>query len=166
MSKQGAVSGAGVGLHECRRFCVGRSTKGQQRSPIDRCSAPTTSTIGICDLHSSIGFNSARNLVRGPGGRRFKSSLPDHSFQAHKRYFCFSVYIDGVETVDGACITDFLANLQRELQTDVLASTLFDFPIKTPPDETRTSSVWIHDVPKSTRVLALSLEAATQRSNR
>ena len=40
----------------------------------------------------------------GPGGRRFKSSLPDQSFQALKQHFWFSVYIDGVEIVDGACI--------------------------------------------------------------
>ena len=40
----------------------------------------------------------------GPGGRRFKSSLPDQSFQVHKRYFWFPVDSDGVEIVDGACI--------------------------------------------------------------
>ena len=39
----------------------------------------------------------------GPGGRRFKSSLPDQSFQTLKRYFWFSVNICGVEIVDGAC---------------------------------------------------------------
>jgi hypothetical protein len=43
----------------------------------------------------------------GPGGRRFKSSLPDQSFQRLKLRFCFSVYSDGVEIVDGACIVDF-----------------------------------------------------------
>ena len=37
----------------------------------------------------------------GPGGRRFKSSLPDQSFQALKLHFWFSVYMDGVEIVDG-----------------------------------------------------------------
>src|SRR5246500_1187684 len=67
----------------------------------------------------------------GPGGRRFKSSLPDHYFQAHKLHFWFSVYIDGVEIVDGACIADFLGNLHWELQTDLLASILFDFPVQT-----------------------------------
>jgi hypothetical protein len=45
----------------------------------------------------------------GPGGRRFKSSLPDQSFQILKLHFWFSVYIDGVEFVDGACIAGFLA---------------------------------------------------------
>jgi hypothetical protein len=43
-------------------------------------------------------------------GRRFKSSLPDHSFQALKLRFWFFVYSDGVETVDGARITDFPVN--------------------------------------------------------
>ena len=43
----------------------------------------------------------------GPGGRRFKSSLPDQYFQALKLHFWFSVYTDGVENVDGACIGDF-----------------------------------------------------------
>src|SRR5215469_4574958 len=39
----------------------------------------------------------------GPGGRRFKSSLPDHSFQALERYFWFFDYISVDEIVDGAC---------------------------------------------------------------
>ena len=43
----------------------------------------------------------------GPGGRRFKSSLPDQSFQTLKLHFWFSVYIYGVDFVDGACIADF-----------------------------------------------------------
>jgi len=37
---------------------------------------------------------------------------PTNSFQAYKLHFWFSVYIDGVEIVDGACIADFLGNLQ------------------------------------------------------
>ena len=45
----------------------------------------------------------------GPGGRRFKSSLPDQYFQALKLHFWFSVYADGVEIVDGASIACFLA---------------------------------------------------------
>jgi hypothetical protein len=32
-------------------------------------------------------------LNSGPGGRRFKSSLPDHFFQGLGRDFCFFVYI-------------------------------------------------------------------------
>jgi hypothetical protein len=54
----------------------------------------------------------------GPGGRRFKSSLPDHSFQALKLHFWVSVYIDGVEIVDGACIAGFPADFRWELRTD------------------------------------------------
>src|SRR5260370_31221209 len=60
-------------------------------------------------------FNSDQQPLEsgsGPGGRRFKSSLPDQSFQALERHFWFSVYIDGVEIVDGACIADFLGNVQ------------------------------------------------------
>ena len=37
----------------------------------------------------------------GPGGRRFKSSLPDQSFQAHKQRFWFFVYTAVVDFVDG-----------------------------------------------------------------
>ena len=47
----------------------------------------------------------------GPGGRRFKSSLPDQHFQALKLHFWFSVYIDGVDFVDGACFADFPEDL-------------------------------------------------------
>ena len=43
----------------------------------------------------------------GPGGRRFKSSLPDQSFQTLKLHFWFSVYIDGVEIVDGRVFQEF-----------------------------------------------------------
>ena len=37
----------------------------------------------------------------GPGGRRFKSSLADQSFQAHKEHFWIFVYSDVVDFVDG-----------------------------------------------------------------
>ena len=37
----------------------------------------------------------------GPGGRRFKSSLPDHCFQALKTHFWFSGYSAVVDFVDG-----------------------------------------------------------------
>ena len=53
----------------------------------------------------------------GPGGRRFKSSLPDQSFQALKLHFWFSVYIDGVDFVDGACSDEFLSSFPREFQS-------------------------------------------------
>ena len=56
----------------------------------------------------------------GPGGRRFKSSLPDQSFQTLKQHFWFSVYIDGVEIVDGAVFLDFPLGFHRELQSDIL----------------------------------------------
>src|SRR5437588_1223143 len=55
----------------------------------------------------STEFNSLQELSEsgsGPGGRRFKSSLPDQSFQGLTLHFWFSVYIAGVEIVDGACI--------------------------------------------------------------
>ena len=54
----------------------------------------------------------------GPGGRRFKSSLPDQSFQAHKLRFWFFVYIDGVEIVDGRVFLDFPLGFHRALQSD------------------------------------------------
>jgi hypothetical protein len=50
----------------------------------------------------------------GPGGRRFKSSLPDQSFQAVERYFWFSVYIDGDELVGGRVFPDFQLGFHRE----------------------------------------------------
>jgi len=40
-------------------------------------------------------------LCSGPGGRRFKSSLPDQSFQIHKLYFWFFVYKSVVDSVGG-----------------------------------------------------------------
>jgi hypothetical protein len=55
----------------------------------------------------------------GPGGRRFKSSLPDQSFQTLELHFWFSVYIDGVEIVDGGVFLDFPLGFHRELQSDI-----------------------------------------------
>jgi hypothetical protein len=63
----------------------------------------------------------------GPGGRRFKSSLPDQSFQALKLNFWFSVYIDGVEIVDGRVFLDFPLGFYRELQSDLPARTRLSF---------------------------------------
>ena len=58
----------------------------------------------------------------GPGGRRFKSSLPDHYFQTLKRHLWFSVYIDGVEIVDDAASMisklDFHLKFHRDLQIE------------------------------------------------
>jgi hypothetical protein len=53
----------------------------------------------------------------GPGGRRFKSSLPDQLFQVLKLHFWFSGYIDGVEIVDGHIFLDFPLGFHRELQS-------------------------------------------------
>jgi hypothetical protein len=55
----------------------------------------------------------------GPGGRRFKSSLPDQSFQTLKLHFWFSVYIDGVEIVDGRVFLGFQLDLQQELHREL-----------------------------------------------
>ena len=46
----------------------------------------------------------------GPGGRRFKSSLPDQSFQTLKLHFWFSVYIAVDDFVDGVVLLDFLVD--------------------------------------------------------
>jgi hypothetical protein len=55
----------------------------------------------------------------GPGGRRFKSSLPDQSFQALKRHFWFSVYIEGVEIVDGRVFLNFLLDFQQDFPREL-----------------------------------------------
>src|ERR1700680_4396292 len=67
----------------------------------------------------------------GPGGRRFKSSLPDQSFQAVKQHFWFSVYIDGVEIVDGHVFLDFPPGFHQELQSDLPGRTRLSFPSRT-----------------------------------
>jgi hypothetical protein len=56
--------------------------------------------------------------ISGPGGRRFKFSLPDHSFHADKRCLWLSVDSDGVEIVDGVCIVDLQTGFPREFQSD------------------------------------------------
>jgi hypothetical protein len=68
----------------------------------------------------------------GPGGRRFKSSLPDQFFQTLKQRFWFSVYIDGVEIVDGRVFLDFQLSFHRELQSDLPATTSLSLPNRTP----------------------------------
>jgi hypothetical protein len=67
----------------------------------------------------------------GPGGRRFKSSLPDQSFQVLKLHFWFSVYIDGVDFVDGHVFLDFPLGFHRELQSDLPARTRLSLSSRT-----------------------------------
>src|SRR5579863_9808858 len=67
----------------------------------------------------------------GPGGRRFKSSLPDQSFQTLKLQFWFSVYIDGVDFVDGRVFLDLPEGSHREIQPDLPARTRLALPSKT-----------------------------------
>src|SRR5216684_1790383 len=49
-------------------------------------------------------FNSDQQPLEsgsGPGGRRFKSSLPDQSFQTLEPHFGFLVCSDGIEIANG-----------------------------------------------------------------
>ena len=46
-------------------------------------------------------------LCSGPGGRRFKSSLPDQSFQALKSYFWFFRHTAVDDFVDGSVFLFF-----------------------------------------------------------
>ncbi len=55
----------------------------------------------------------------GPGGRRFKSSLPDQSFQSVKRYFWFSRYIAVVDFVDGRVFRFFKFNIWKNTPSNV-----------------------------------------------
>jgi hypothetical protein len=54
--------------------------------------------LGTTEFHS---VQQRLESGSGPGGRRFKSSLPDQSFQAHKQHFWFFVYSGVVDFVDG-----------------------------------------------------------------
>jgi hypothetical protein len=51
-------------------------------------------------------FNERRNLVRDQGVGDSNPLSP--TLQTLEQRFWFSVYIDGVDFVDGACIADFL----------------------------------------------------------
>jgi len=44
-----------------------------------------------------------------------------------KLHFWFSVYIDGVDFVDGACITENLPGFPRNFKSDVLTIVLLNF---------------------------------------
>src|SRR5258708_36256640 len=83
----------------CRRFCVGQSIRVQQRLTTDEPPAATRSTSITCELHNSIEFNKRWNLVRDQGVGGSNPLSPTNCFQAHKRYFWFSAYIDGDEIV-------------------------------------------------------------------
>jgi hypothetical protein len=69
------------------------------------------------------------NLIpfSGPGGRRFKSSLPDHCFQAHKRHFWFFRHSGVDDFVDGRAFLHLLLAIPRALQSGLLARFPFDF---------------------------------------
>ena len=76
----------------------------------------------------------------GPGGRRFKSSLPDQSFQALERCFWFSVYTDGVEIVDGACIADFQTVFTARILVCLTSGLSDSIPIKMARENTHAIS--------------------------
>ena len=84
--------------------------------------------LGSTKVHR---FQQCLESGSGPGGRRFKSSLPDQSFLALKHHFWFSVYIDGVDFVDGHVFLDFPLGFHRELQSDLPARTLPSAPSRT-----------------------------------
>jgi hypothetical protein len=94
-----------------------------------RCGAPS---VLRCPSHSRGVAQPGRAPGSGPGGRRFKSSLPDQFFQILKLRFWFSVCIDGVEIVDGACVAGFSEDFRRELQSDFPVRCPLIFPIETP----------------------------------
>jgi hypothetical protein len=85
---------------------VGASRSTESQNPL------TGGRSSFNDKHlRSTEFNRVQPLLEsgsGPGGRRFKSSLPDQSFQILKLHFWVSIYIDGVDFVDGACILELL----------------------------------------------------------
>jgi hypothetical protein len=71
----------------------------------------------------AFSLTTKRGRVINTGGRRFKSSLPDHYFRILKLHFWVSVYIDGVDFVDGACADDFLPVLRERLQCCIYVRT-------------------------------------------
>jgi hypothetical protein len=67
-------------LLDCRRFCSGRSTGAQpkiSKSQGGGCNAFSTNRLRPTESNRNP---SAMESGSGPGGRRFKSSLPDHIF--------------------------------------------------------------------------------------
>ena len=68
----------------------------------------------------------------GPGGRRFKSSLPDQSFQVHKQRFWFFVYSGVGNFVDGEILR--VQQCGKPNPTDA--------PISRLPSQTRIQSIY------------------------
>ncbi len=85
----------------CRRFCGGQSTREQRRSTGFNKRTPSRWESMACKPLKSRYRVKDTESGSGPGGRRFKSSLPDQSFQIHECHFWFSVYKAVVDFVDG-----------------------------------------------------------------
>src|SRR6266436_8855628 len=89
-NQSGVLSAMKERILDCRRFCSGRSTKAQQRA--NKVLGPNSNSCNTNHLPATE-FNRVQQSPEsgsGPGGRRFKSSLPDQSFQELKRYFWYS----------------------------------------------------------------------------
>jgi len=65
----------------------------------------------------------------GPGGRRFKSSLPDQLIQQFERYFWFCRYIAVVDFVDGRDFLILQPNLFMATHKKSRKSVLMTFPV-------------------------------------
>jgi hypothetical protein len=79
-------------------------------------------------------FNNALNLVRDQGGRRFKSSLPEHSFQSDAHRFWSSFYsgVDDFVTAKSSQIDKqrFLARFRDETGRKYQAANRFWMELK------------------------------------
>ena len=92
--------------------------------------APSRKQFNINQLGSTKfhKFQQGMESGSGPGGWRFKSSLPDHSFQSDKRNFWFSVYTAVDDFVTVKSHTRKLASALRAA-TRPYEQTLMRFPI-------------------------------------
>ena len=72
----------------CRRFCGGQSTFDQHDSTALKTRPQKKQNKSLESLNFTR-FQPVHECGSGPGGWRFKSSLPDHSFQALTPLFCF-----------------------------------------------------------------------------
>src|SRR5882672_4078308 len=79
-NQSGFLSAMKERILDCRRFCSGRSTKAQQRATKCWALTPTRSTTSTCSPQKFNRVQRGLESGSGPGGRRFKSSLPDHLF--------------------------------------------------------------------------------------